>query len=68
MWCLGHVTCRTRITESKRGRMLFSYNPAGKMEAIMEAMPKLMPGNPQAFAKVSADNDVPFVGPPMKLD
>lgn len=50
---------------SKKGHMIFSYNPAGKMENIMKEMTKLMPQNPQAFAKACAENDVPFVGPPM---
>ncbi len=50
---------------SKKAHLIFSYNPAGKMENIMVEMAKLMPQNPQAFAKVCADNDVPFVGPPM---
>lgn len=55
----------TFYQKSKKAHMIFSYNPAGKMEAIMTEMVKLMPGNPQAFAKVCAENDVPFVGPPM---
>ena len=50
---------------SKKGHMIFGYNPAGKMETIMKEMTKLMPQNPEAFAKVCAANDVPFVGPPM---
>lgn len=50
---------------SKKAHMIFSYNPAGKMENIMNEMLKLMPQNPQGFAKVCAENDVPFVGPPM---
>jgi mannose-6-phosphate isomerase-like protein (cupin superfamily) len=53
---------------SRKAHMIFSYNPAGKMEDIMNAMAKLMPQNPDAFAKVCADNDVPFVGPPVKID
>jgi mannose-6-phosphate isomerase-like protein (cupin superfamily) len=55
----------TFYQKSKKARMIFSYNPAGKMETIMNEMTKLMPANPQAFAKVCAENDVPFVGPPM---
>ena len=51
---------------SKKAHMIFSYNPAGKMENIMKEMAKLMPQNPEAFAKACAENDVPFVGPPMK--
>jgi mannose-6-phosphate isomerase-like protein (cupin superfamily) len=51
---------------SKKGHMIFSYNPAGKMEKIMNEMSKLMPQNPEGFAKVCAENDVPFVGLPMK--
>jgi hypothetical protein len=31
----------------------------------MKEMTNLMPQNPEAFAKVCAENDVPFVGPPM---
>lgn len=50
---------------SKKCHMIFSYNPAGKMENIMKEMAKLMPQNPEGFAKVCAENDVPFVGPPM---
>ena len=53
---------------SKKGHMIFSYNPAGKMEVIMEAMSKFMPQNPESFAKACAENDVPFVGPPMKME
>ena len=55
----------TFYQKSKKGHMIFSYNPAGKMETIMTEMAKLMPGNPQAFAKVCTENDAPFVGPPM---
>jgi quercetin 2,3-dioxygenase len=51
---------------SKKAHMIFSYNPAGKMEDIMKEMVKFMPQNPEAFAKACAENDVPFVGPPMK--
>ncbi len=58
----------TFYQKSKKAHMIFSYNPAGKMENIMQAMAKLMPQNPQEFAKACAENDVPFVGPPMKLD
>lgn len=50
---------------SKKAHMTFGYNPSGKMEIIMKEMAKLMPQNPEGFAKVCADNDVPFVGPPM---
>lgn len=51
---------------SKKAHMIFSYNPAGKMENILgEAAAKYMPQNPEAFAKSCAENDVPFVGPPM---
>jgi mannose-6-phosphate isomerase-like protein (cupin superfamily) len=50
---------------SKKAHLIFSYNPAGKMEVIMKEMIKLMPNNPEAFAKVCAKNDVPFVGPPL---
>jgi quercetin 2,3-dioxygenase len=50
---------------SKKAHMIFSYNPAGKMEEIMKEMTKLMPKNPEGFAKACAENDVPFVGPPM---
>jgi quercetin dioxygenase-like cupin family protein len=53
---------------SKKAHMIFSYNPAGKMENIMKEMSKLMPQNPEGFAKASAENGVPFVGPPMKLE
>jgi quercetin dioxygenase-like cupin family protein len=53
---------------SKKGHMIFSYNPAGKMENIMTAMSKLMPNNPEEFAKVCAANEVPFIGPPLKVD
>ena len=38
---------------------------AGKMENIMRAIIKLFPHNMEAFAKACAENDVPFVGPPM---
>jgi quercetin 2,3-dioxygenase len=50
---------------SKKAHMIFSYNPAGKMEHIMDEMVKLMPQNPSAFAKLCAENDIPFVGPQM---
>lgn len=50
---------------SKKAHMIFSYNPAGKMENIAKEMLNLMPHNPAAFAEVCAKNDVPFVGPPM---
>ena len=50
---------------SQKAHLIFSYNPAGKMENIMTEMTKLMPHNPEAFAKACAENDVPFVGPPM---
>lgn len=51
---------------SKKGRMIFGYNPAGKIENILgEAAAKYMPHNAAAFAKACAENDVPFVGPPM---
>lgn len=50
---------------SKKAHMIFSYNPAGKMENIMRAIIKLFPHNMEAFAKACAENDVPFVGPPM---
>lgn len=50
---------------SKKAHMIFSYNPAGKMENIMRAMVKFMPHDMQSMAKACAENDVPFVGPPM---
>jgi quercetin dioxygenase-like cupin family protein len=50
---------------SKKAHMIFSYNPAGKMEDIMRAMTKFFPHNIEEFAKAAAENDVPFVGPPM---
>ncbi len=58
----------TFYQKSKKAHMIFSYNPAGKMETIMQEMAKLMPQNPQGFAKACAENDVPFVGPPMTGD
>lgn len=53
---------------SVKAHMIFSYNPAGKMENIMKEMAKLMPQNPEEFAKACAANDVPFVGPPMSRE
>jgi quercetin dioxygenase-like cupin family protein len=51
---------------SKKAHIIFSYNPAGKMENILvDAANKYIPNNLEAFAKASAENDVPFVGPPM---
>ena len=53
---------------SIKAHMIFSYNPAGKMENIMKEMSRLMPQDPEGFAKACALNDVPFVGPPLKLE
>lgn len=50
--------------KSKNAHVIFSHNPAGKMEQIMRAINQLLPHNPEEFAKVCALNDVPFVGPP----
>jgi len=58
----------TFYQKSKKAHLVFSYNPAGKMETIMNEMARLMPANPQGFAKACAENDVPFVGPPMTGD
>jgi mannose-6-phosphate isomerase-like protein (cupin superfamily) len=53
---------------SKKGHMIFTYNPAGNMEEIFRGMSKLMQINPfpaDKFAKLCAENGVNFVGPPM---
>jgi len=55
----------TFYQKSKSAHIFFSYNPAGKMENIMKVINQLIPNNPEKFAKVCAQNDVPFVGPPM---
>ncbi|MDC6350076.1 cupin domain-containing protein [Zeaxanthinibacter sp. PT1] len=55
----------TFYQRSKIGHMIFSCNPAGKMEIIVKAINELMPDQPDKFAEVCALNDVPFVGPPM---
>ncbi|MDC6355095.1 MULTISPECIES: cupin domain-containing protein [unclassified Robiginitalea] len=55
----------TFFQKSKKGHMFFSYNPAGKMENILKAVNELIPNHPKKFAEVCAENDVPFVGPPM---
>lgn len=51
---------------SLKTHMIFSYSPAGKMEEIFSGMKKLKPFTPEAFAKLCKENDVEFVGPPMK--
>ncbi|MGY8915867.1 MAG: cupin domain-containing protein [Flavobacteriales bacterium] len=55
----------TFYQKSKKAHILFSYNPAGKMENIMKAITELIPDHPEKFAEVCALNDVPFIGPPM---
>ncbi|MEG3659052.1 cupin domain-containing protein [Arenibacter palladensis] len=55
----------TFFQKSKSAHIYFSYNPAGKMENIMKAINELLPNNPEKFAQVCAQNDVPFVGPPI---
>ena len=54
---------------SKKGHMIFTYNPAGNMEEIFRGMSKMFSTNtfnPDLFAKLCKENGVNFIGPPMK--
>jgi quercetin 2,3-dioxygenase len=51
---------------SEKGKMLFFFQPSGKMEDYFRAIGKLTgPPSPEQGAKIFADHDMKVVGPPL---
>lgn len=51
---------------TEQGRMLFMFQPSGKMEAFFRALASLKePPTPEDRAKIFSDHDMKVVGPPL---
>ena len=57
------------IQLTKKGKMLVSYSPAGKMEDFFSTTDKwTTPPSKEEVAKVFMDHDMKVVGPPLKFE
>jgi quercetin dioxygenase-like cupin family protein len=54
---------------SEKGKMLLTFQPAGKMESFFQTVASLTtPPMPQDMAKIFEDHDMKILGPPIKVD
>ena len=57
------------IQLSERGKMIVTFQPAGKLEEFFVTMAALKtPPTPEEIAKIFADHEMNVVGPPVKID